>query len=169
LKAVTVKNRKIFLEEETIIVRNSGEIPEIALHSSLFFLTEDKEGPHLTLQKNELKVLYDAADSRYKEIVLRDLDPDNRDLTIYRGLARTIANWSRYQDFCRRIDRDCSEFKSTVRQKLFHFLICEYNDVMAGNRPSSVNCSRNDLLKFLEQMELDSSSLPDGWLDLSQD
>ena len=122
LKKMTDEERMTILEEETFILRDSGEIPEIALHSTLHYLTEDEEGPEMVLTGDELKLMQDAALFRYREIVLRDLDPANRDLRIYRGVCRTIYNWQRMQDFCKRIRRDDSSFKNTVGQALVDFL-----------------------------------------------
>jgi len=160
---LTRDERQSLLEDELIIVRNSGEIPEIALHSSLYYLTRDREGPLLELTGEEKEKLYDAAEYRYREIVLRDIDPRNRDLGIYRGVARTITNWHRYRSFCGRINRDCSDFKSVVAQKLLEFLDREYEDVVAGLRTSSINCSREQLDGFLPALGVERIDLPSDW------
>jgi hypothetical protein len=34
------------LADELLIVRHSGEIPEVALHGSIFFLTREPNGHH---------------------------------------------------------------------------------------------------------------------------
>lgn len=155
--------RESILEDELLIVRNSGEIPEIALHSSLYYLTRDQEGPGMELTKEEKEKLYDAAEERYREIVLRDIDPMNRDLRIYRGVARTIANWHRYRTFCARINRDCSDFKSVVAQKLLVFLGREYEEVADGLRSSSINCNREQLDEFLPAVGVERIDLPPDW------
>ena len=41
--------RNALMEEELLLVRHSGEIPEVALHASLHFLCDDEEGPRLIL------------------------------------------------------------------------------------------------------------------------
>lgn len=151
------------LEEEAILVRNSGEIPEIALHSALYYLEKDKEGPTLALRPEEMALLYDAAQERYREIVLRDLDPGNRDLRIYRGIARSMANWQRMLNFCARVGRDCSGFRPDVHDALAGFLVRECNDVFSGRRRSSVNCRRGDLFFFFDQLLFDPACLPEGW------
>jgi hypothetical protein len=155
--------RESILAEEIIILRHSGEIPEIALHSCLNYLEEDESGPQISLREDELHVLYDAALERAREIVLRDLDPDNRDLSIYRGLARSIVNWYRLQNFCRRINRECHGFAQTVSQALVSFLQQEVQDIEASARVSSVNCSASDLCSFVEELCLDIESLPADW------
>lgn len=159
-------DRKALLEEELIIVRNSGEIPEIALHSSLFFLTEDEEGPQLRLREDELQALYQAALARAREIVLRDLDPRNRDLRIYRGVARSLVNWQRLQKFCCRINRQCPGFREMVVRELLAFLGNELREVRAGKRTSSVNCSAGDLEAFCRELSLEVSLLPADWAAL---
>lgn len=160
---MTQDDREALLEEEVIILRNSGEIPEIALHSSLYYLEEDGEGPQITLREEELHQLYDAALERAREIVLRDLDPDNRDLGIYRGPARSITNWYRLLSFCNRINRTCHDFNATVSAALFSFLQKECEDQRSAKRLSSVNCSAKEMEKFCAELGVDPQELPDGW------
>lgn len=158
--------RKALLEEEVIIVRNSGEIPEIVLHASLYFLTEDEAGPLFALQDDELEILYRAALARAREIVLRDLDPRNRDLRIYRGVARSMVNWQRLQKFCGRINRQCPGFREQVAEALLAYLDNELREVRAGKCISSVNCSASDLEAFCRELSLKMSALPEGWASL---
>ena len=160
------EERRAILEEETFILRDSGEIPEIAFHSTLHYLTEDEEGPEMVLTSEELELLQDAALFRYREIVLRDLGPANRDLSIYRGVCRTIYNWQRMQDFCHRIGRDASSFKKTVGRAMVDFLVQELADVKNGSRISSVNCSVEQLLDLAASLDVSADSLPVGWRDL---
>jgi hypothetical protein len=159
-------DREALLAEELIILRNSGEIPEIALHSSLYFLTEDAQGPRLTLRENELQLLHRAALARAREIVLRDLDPRNRDLRIYRGVARSVVNWQRLQRFCGRINRQCPGFRKTVARALIAFLENELREVQAGKRVSSVNCSAGELESYCRELLVEVSLLPAGWSSL---
>ncbi len=163
------EDREVILADEVLIVRNSGEIPEIALHGSLYYLTGDEDGPRFCLQDHELQSLYDAALARAREIVLRDLDPANRDLRLYRGVARAIVNWRRLQSFCQRIHRDCSGFRETVARALLAFLHQEIKDVTAGGRPSSVNCSATDLHAFFRDLHIPPAALPAGWQGLCRE
>jgi len=163
---MTPDDRASLLEEEILIVRHSGEIPEIALYSSFYYLTEDSEGPQITLHEFELQALYDAAIKRACEIVLRDLDPDNRDLGLYRGPARTIYNWHRLQNFCRRINRECPGFTETVAKALVDFINREMQDVQLSMRCSSVNCSERELQSFIAELCIDPGTLPSGWASL---
>ncbi|XOF33144.1 MAG: hypothetical protein ACL93V_14170 [Candidatus Electrothrix sp. YB6] len=55
------QERTCLLEDELLILRHSGELPEIAYHSSLYYLTADKDGPGLVLTEDEQKMLQEAA------------------------------------------------------------------------------------------------------------
>ena len=160
------EDRMAILEGELFILRDSGEIPEIAFHSTLHYLTDDEDGPEMLLTAEEFELLQDAALYRCREIVLRDLDPAKRDLGIYRGVLRSTYNWQRMQDFCSRIGRDCSAFKDTVGLVLIEFLEQELVDVRSGSRISSVNCSVEKLLGFINVLDLAADSLPDDWQKL---
>ena len=160
--------RTLLLEEEYLIVRHSGEIPEIALYSTLFYLSEDPEGPQIILNNEELDVLQEAALARSREIVLRDLDPANRDLGLYRGVRRSIYNWYRLQAFCQRIGRDCYSFRETVCAALLAFLQQEVQDVTSGNRASSINCSASELADFATVLDCDVADFPPGWAEICQ-
>ena len=107
--------RQEVLEEEWLIVRHSGEIPEIALHSALYYLTDDPDGPRLQLSGEERESLQEAAATRYQEIIMRDLCFENRELSIYRGVRRAICNWHRFVAFCKRQDR--TDYTSTEPDK----------------------------------------------------
>ncbi len=163
-------DRKSILEEEVIILRNSGEIPEITLYSYIYFLEQDEEGPQIKLREEELHLLYRAALARAREIVLRDLDPDNRALSLYRGPARSIVNWHRLQNFCRRIGWECREFRETVSCALVSFLEQECRDsYLLLSRESSVNCTAEEIRAFCRELCIDPDLLPDGWPCLCRD
>lgn len=162
-------DRESILEDEIIILRNSGEIPEITLHSSLYYLEEDQEGPQITLREEEFHLLCDAALARACEIVLRDLDPGNRDLGLYRGLARSIVNWHRLQSFCRRIGRECPGFNKTVSRSLLSFMEREVEDTQRSIRESSVNCTVEEIRAFCRELCIDMDSFPDDWICLCRE
>lgn len=160
--------RALVLEEELLIVRHSGEIPEIAYHSTLHYLCDDPEGPAFILAAEELRPLQDAAIERYQEIILRDLDPENRDLPLFRGVLRAICNWQRFKVFCNRIERDWTGFKPVARRALYRFLLQEEMDIGNGTRSSSVNCSVQELKHFAAELELHGSKLPNNLVGLCQ-
>ena len=94
-----MSNRQELLDNEWHAVRDSGEIPEVAYHSSLYYLTTDENGPRLQLSDEEIDRLLDAARCRYRDIILRDMKPENRGKSSYRGLKRSIENWRRFTVF----------------------------------------------------------------------
>ncbi|MEE4243424.1 MAG: hypothetical protein V2I36_18330 [Desulfopila sp.] len=153
------KNHKELLEDEWYHVRYSGEIPEIALHSSLYYLTEDKDGPRIVLEEDDCRKLNDAAMLRYKEIILRDITQENRDTTIYRGVLRSISNWRRYKRFCYRHELQVDLIRDEVAQSLMMFLRTEIAQVQAGERQSCINCTFEDLQSFALELEVSLADL----------
>jgi len=151
------------IAEEAFAIHHSGEMPEVALHTALYYLQEDPEGPRLELAPEDRQPLIDAVEKRYQRIVMRDLNPRYRDRSIYRGLARAIANWHRWARFCERENRNMAVHRQDVAAALLAFLAIETADVAAGRRPSSVNCSATELAAFIEALGLVPSRLPDGW------
>lgn len=157
------EDRQALIEDEWLIVRHSGEIPEIALSSVLFYLTEDPEGPLIELSEEEMNHLTRAAELRYHEIVLRDLQPENRDKTIYRGIKRTIYNYHRFLSFCHRRNVDTHPFQLEVARHFLTFLKQEKADVQTNQRSCSVNVPYSGLVKFAEDLGLAEIDLPTGF------
>jgi hypothetical protein len=149
------------LENEWYGVRHSGEIPEIALHSAIYYLTEDGNGPGMVLDPRQSRVLVEAADIRYREIILRDLLQKNRNTAIYRGVKRSIVNWQRYEVFCRRHAVENSRFRHEVAAALLVFLVQEIVEVERGRRLSSINCTFSELSGFACRLGLVNLSLPE--------
>ncbi len=155
------------LQEEALIIRHSGEIPEIAFHGSLHYLCQDPEGPGLTLTGADLEPLQQAVIARYCEIIHRDLEPDNRDRSIYRGLARCLVNWGRLRIFLERHQLVLPpDFRDDTGRALVSFLGREQRDVAAGRRKPCINCSADELEGFVQLLGLDPAGLPPGWRDL---
>ncbi len=148
------------LDNEWYLVRHSGETPEIALYSALYFLTEAEDGPKLSLTDEQLDHLKEAAAERYREIVLRDLQPENRGKTIYRGIKRSIINYQRFVCFCRRQGLDEQAFKKVVAASLLVFLATESVAGSKSSRPSSINCSFHELNDFARKIGLVEDCLP---------
>jgi hypothetical protein len=158
------EEKRALLADEFLLVRHSGEIPEVALHSSLYYLTRDPAGPGITLAGRDLALLKDAVQERYREIILRDLDPENRDKGLYRGLARCLANWGRLSRFCRREGRDVGEIRREVAKALQHFIARELEDVLSGSRVSCINCTRLEFEHLLAELGLrPQHDLPASW------
>jgi len=159
-----------WLTEELLIVRHSGEIPEIAFHGSLYYLCEDPDGPQLSLGQQELDLLRQQVVARYREIMLRDLSPENRDTRIYRGLKRCIFNWERLGKFCSRQAMTVEDVRQEIAEALRCFLRQEANEVRAGLRQSCLNCTREDLDGFAREIGVGPEELPEdiGMLFCSQ-
>lgn len=151
------------VEDELLMLRHSGEIPEIALHQSLHYLLEDPDGPRLEgVPDHALRRMKRAVFDRYRVIVLRDMKPENRDLSLYRGVARSIVNYSRLEQFCRLEDMDISEVTAEAALFLKRFLEQELEDVQSGRRESCINCTYRDLEEFGSKIGLNPEELPKG-------
>lgn len=154
------------IENEWYVVRHSGEIPEIALCSALHFLVEDRNGPCGELNGAQTRRLVEAAELRYREIVLRDLSHENRGRPVYRGIKRSITNWGRYETFCKRQGVDPTFLKHETAAALLIFLAEEVVDVLSGSRDSSINCTFDELRTFAARLGLTLSTLPEGIADI---
>lgn len=152
-----------FLDEEIIIIRNSGEIPEVALHGALYYLSEDPGGPQLLLTEKDIAVLKSQVIARYEEIIRRDLEPENRDKSLYRGLKRCIANWHRLARFCGREGKNIEQTRKKTAAALLNFLQQETKDVLGGSRKTCVNCCVRELVDFAEELGVCDRDLPAGW------
>jgi len=159
-------SREELLEQERLIVRHSGEIPEIAFHNALYHLTRDPSGPGLVLAPAEIRLLEDQAIARYREIILRDLDPDCRNTPVYRGVARSITNWRRLHAFLGRQGRSLPPgLDGEVGRALQVFLAAELATQARGEK-TCVNCSAGEIELFCAELELSPDSLPRGWRSL---
>lgn len=157
------EERDFLLAEELLLVRHSGEIPEVALHGSLHFLCEDSQGPRLVLSEEELRPLQEAVQARYQEIILRDLDPENRDRSLFRGIRRAHHNWYRLARYCQQIRRSLEPFRTVAAEALLAYLHREAAEVTSGERPPSINCTAEGLLTFSLALGLSPGALPDNW------
>ncbi len=160
-------DRRELIADEELLVRHSGEIPEIAYHNSLYYLLEDPEGPGLgALAPEELAGLQAMAVARYREIILRDLNPAHCRLPIFRGVRRAIWNWQRLGDFCRR----CRfTFDSGLRQEVAAALVAFLENQAreaAGDQPPSLNCTPAQLQQFMAQLHDHPPPLSPRWLAL---
>ncbi len=153
--------RAALVEDEALVVRHSGEIPEVALHGSLHYLQEEADGPHLHLTNEERRQLERAAAERYEEIILRDLSPANRDLSLFRGLRRAAENWRRYARFCAKSGLDPHATRERAARALSRYLLQELEEVAQARRTPSLNCPPQTVLDLAAALHL--TSLPAGW------
>lgn len=147
------------IENEWYVVRHSGEIPEIALNSSFYFLTRDKRGPQIVLSEDELHYLKNAAVERFREIIHRDIVFDNREKSIYRGIKRSIANWYRFESFCRRQNISPTALKQETAGQLVSFLSIVSKNLDTCN--FSLNCSSDELATFVARLGLEKDKVPE--------
>jgi len=141
------------LENEWYLVRHSGEIPEIALNASLYYLARAKDGPRHDLTPDELKTLQLAAVDRFREIVLRDLDHGNVGRTLYRGIARSYANYQRFLAFCARQGLDAHLLRQETLAALALFLDQEIAEIRETGRETVLNCSHTELCDYAALLE----------------
>ncbi len=143
------------LEDEWYLVRHSGETPEIALHSAIYYVTRAKDGPRATLSNEQIDMLRQAAVERFSEIVLRDLQHANSCTKAYRGIRRSIINFRRFCTFCERQSVDPDEVRRQAANALQAFLATELAEVNCGKQPSLINCSHRELQLFAEELNVD--------------
>jgi len=155
--------KQAHIAEEAFIVETSGEIPEVAMHSSIYYLTEDPDGPTLQLDSEDILPLKQAVVKRYRAIILRDLDPGNRDKGIYRGLARCAQNWQRLLKFCAREKIAVGACRVETAGALQRFLQQEIADIEGCIRTSSINCSSEVVENLAGSLGLAVADLPEGW------
>ncbi len=154
------------LDDEVLIIEDGGEMPEVTMHSCLYFLTRDPEGPQARLTAPELLRLKQAVVRGYQRIIRRDLTPENRGKGHYRGLARGAVNWRRLARFCGQEGLDPAGVAAEVRELLGRFLVVEFEEVGRLGQGCCINCSGTELLVFCHEVGFDPAVLPAGWQGL---
>jgi hypothetical protein len=153
------------LEEEAFLIETSGEIPEVAFHAAVHHLVEDPEGPRLDLGPAEIHRLKGGVLAGYRRILLRDLDPDNRDQPHFRGLERAAANWNRLSDFAEREGLDASALRRDAADALVNFLRQAAEDVAEG-RPAGLRAGPESVPDLIAGLRVDQDQLPSNWPEL---
>ncbi len=153
----------IYLEDEAFIIEDSGEMPEVALHGSLYFLCKDPDGPGLTLKKKDLLPLKKAVINRYQTIILRDLTPENKTKRIYRGLERSAVNWQRMKLFAEKENLEINQVRQKVSAALISFLENECKCVIEAGETSCINCNLETLADFARALGLTLEELVIDW------
>lgn len=148
------------LEDEWYMVRHSGEIPEVALHSALHHLSEDPGGPGIVLSPGQRARLLDGASQRYLEITLRDLLPQNMNTSAYRGIKRSYVNWQRFLLFCERHQLDEAAHRQIVATRLSEVLNRELVTAEGEKKSRMFNCSFEELAAFMQLLGLDPAGFP---------
>lgn len=145
--------REQLIEDEYFQILKAGELPEIAYHSAIYHLTQDPEGPKLELTPEEISRFKCAVVECYKEIIFRDITPENRDKRKYRGLQRAYVNITRLTKFCDRENIKIDDIISEISHKALFFLENEIKDCCSG-KPSCINCSYETLKEFAERLNI---------------
>lgn len=165
---MNASERKALLEEELLLVRHSGEIPEVALHTSLHYLRDDADGPGLQLTVQEIQALEAGVIARYQEIILRDLNADNRKRSLFRGIRRANHNWYRFVRFSDKIGLSYKEFQDRAAKALLNYLQTTLTECTNDNDIPAVNCLPEALLTFAIALGIDGSQLPENWPSLCE-
>lgn len=140
------------IDNEWYIVRYSGEIPEIAYNSTIYFLTRASDGPQITLSDMHYDRLRQAAVDRYEEIILRDLLHENVGESVYRGIVRSICNYDRFTQFCTRQGLSPKTIQIATGQLLSEFLQTEFEQLTSKKYNPVINCSFSDLTDFAKTL-----------------
>ncbi len=141
-------------EDEWYIVRHSGEIPEIAYNSSIYYLTTAEDGPRLILDEDHIDLLKKAALDRYCEIVTRDIIYANVNKSIYRGVKRSIQNYQRFCDFCSRQQLDFLLVREEAGRLLPLFIETAIAGSTASDDSFTINCTYNELQQFADVLNV---------------
>ena len=157
---------RIEVEDEILMVEDGGEMPEVALYSSLYYLRQDQEGPQLTLTKPEIGLLKKAVLNNFNKIIQREIRVENRGTAPHRGLERTIANWFRLQKFAEKEQLNTSKIKKELQHNIVSFICHEYNEVLINKQQSVINCSPERLLQLCQDIDLDLTSHQPNWQQL---
>lgn len=140
------------IENEWYVVRHSGETPEIAYNSAIYYLTRAKDGPHVCLTEQQINLLKDAAVDRYTEIVLRDLQHVNCSKSIYRGIGRSIINYRRFCMFCVRQHMEVTQVRSQAAEALQIFIDTEIYHILHLGRSPIINCTFEELQNYAVEL-----------------
>ena len=133
------ETRRQLIENELLMLTNAGELPELALAASLYYLQEEADGPHLSLSQEELAELAHTTALSFESIIRRDLKLENRDKLRFRGLARALVNWQRYTKFCGSRGIATTRFQTEAGKALLAYLTQEKAGQECGEQASSVN------------------------------
>ncbi|CAD7779069.1 hypothetical protein BLFGPEAP_02143 [Candidatus Methanoperedenaceae archaeon GB50] len=146
--------------QEKEIIAHAGELPEVAFYSSLYFLTQEPEGPQLVLTPAEISFLKKGVIEGYKRIILRDLNPKIKGKTEFRSIERAIINFKRLKRYAYKEKFDISEIIPQIAKALAVYMKAELEDVyLEKHSLRTVNCEKEDWEWFIKELHLENSSL----------
>lgn len=152
-----MNSKESYLQQEVDWIENSGEMPEVAFYESLYYLTEEEDGPKLILTSADIKFLEDAVVNRFKTIILRDLEFANRKSSIFRGLKRAIINYDRLKKYQKKKNRADSGIEKAIGYSLIEYIRCECEDISDKRHYRTINCKRDELEHFAEELGVNIS------------
>lgn len=159
-------SRQELISDEVFMLSNGGEMPEVAFHSAVYYLTKDEDGPGLELREEDVAILKDAVIQRYTVIVLRDLCPETKTKSIYRGLERSAVNWQRLKLYAERENIEISSIQIQVGQALLNFLKHEHDAVVCRGEVCCVNCSPERLGAYAKSLGVVLESEVAQWREI---
>jgi len=152
-----VNSKESYLQQEVDWIENSGEMPEVAFYEALYYLTEEEEGPKLILTSSDIKRLENAVVTRFKTIILRDLEFANRKSSIFRGLKRAIINYNRLKKYQKKKDRIDPGMKKEIGRFLIEYIRCECEDISDKRHYRTINCTIEELEQFADELGINIS------------
>ena len=152
-----MNSRESYLQQEVDWIENSGEMPEVAFYESLYYLTEEKEGPKLILTLSDIRLLEDAVVNRYKTIILRDLEFANIRSVIFRGLKRAIINYKRLKRYQKKKNLVDNGLKKEIGCSLIEYIRRECSEISDKRHYRTINCTREELEQFAEELGVNIS------------
>jgi hypothetical protein len=156
-------SKKQYLTEETEWIVESGEIPEVAFHEAVFYLTKSKKGPALKLTSADIKLLEKAVINRYKTIILRDLNCKNIGTPVFRGIKRSIINYKRLKKYQAQKNIKNNNLKKEIIRLLTEYMDQECREISENRFYRTINCTRRELEAFTEEVGAD---IDPAWMDL---
>ncbi len=143
--------------EEAEIIKDSGEIPEVAYWNSLYYLEEDPEGPKFTLTPEEKRFLKRAVIARYLFIIKRDLTFENIGKPFYRGLTRAAINWKRLCTFLKKEGFSTEAPSLLVLEDLRRFLR------QVAPKPEIITLDLEEIKDFLKALSFPPETFLKAW------
>ncbi|MCB2190405.1 MAG: hypothetical protein KQI62_02500 [Deltaproteobacteria bacterium] len=155
-----------WLEDEVLMLENSGEMPEVVLAESLHHLG--------SLPPDDEDILRAAAVRGYLKIIERDLDYNNMGLPPFRGLGRAGQNLVRLFAFLRRMGwPPPAGTKQEIAGRLSAFLMAEQQALERGRPYAGATREQVETIAKLLSLDLtpfnglmsrlDALPAPDFW------
>ena len=144
-------------EEADGIVLQGGEIPEVALYESLNHL--QKIGIQITGE--ELRHLREAVIRRYRDIILRDLTPENVVHSFFRGPERARINHQRLRRFTQNTLGPGHDNQEETGRLLMVYLRHEADRIGTGRDYNTLGMTEDELRDMLKDVGIDPADLDD--------